>query len=75
MPTFRISARVVTIVLVCILALSTAVFSQTGPKDVVYLKNGSIIKGFVLEQIPDQTVKIQTTDGNVYVFKMSKKQP
>jgi hypothetical protein len=71
MPTLKISALTMTIVLVCVFVFSTALFSQTGPKDIVYLKNGSTIKGFVLEQIPNETVKIQTTDGNIYVFKMS----
>lgn len=37
-------------------------------QDVVYLKNGSIIRGIVLEQIPGQNIKIQTSDGNVFVY-------
>lgn len=38
--------------------------------DVVYLKNGSIIKGTILEQIPSVSLKIKTKDENVLVFKM-----
>jgi hypothetical protein len=37
--------------------------------DVLYLKNGSIIKGLVTEIITGQTVKIETPDGNIFVFK------
>jgi hypothetical protein len=37
--------------------------------DVIYLKNGSIIRGIVIEQIPNQSIKIQTKDKNVFVFK------
>jgi hypothetical protein len=37
-------------------------------EDVVYLKNGSIIRGMIIEQIPNQTLKIQTVDRNVFVF-------
>ncbi|NDV64520.1 hypothetical protein [Bacteroides sp. 224] len=40
--------------------------------DVLYLKDGSIIKGHVLEQIPDKTVKIQTYDGSVFVYNMDR---
>jgi hypothetical protein len=38
--------------------------------DVVYLKNGSIIKGMIMEQIPEKTIKIKTTDGSIFVYKM-----
>jgi hypothetical protein len=38
--------------------------------DVVYLKNGSIIKGIIIEQIPSVSVKIKTKDDNVFVFKV-----
>jgi hypothetical protein len=51
--------------------LSAPVVAQITQRDVVYLKNGSVIKGAVLEQIPDKTVKIQTSDGSIFVFQMS----
>ena len=35
----------------------------------IYLKNGSIIRGIIIEQIPNQSLKIQTKDRNVFVFK------
>ena len=38
--------------------------------DVVYLKNGSIIKGTIIEQVPDKQIKIQTRDGSIFVYKM-----
>lgn len=38
-------------------------------EDVVYLKNGSIIRGVITEQVPNQSVKIQTRDRNLFVFK------
>jgi hypothetical protein len=40
-------------------------------EDVVYLKNGSIIRGIIIEQIPNQTIKIQTKDRNVFVFQIN----
>lgn len=39
--------------------------------EVVYLKNGSIIRGIIIEQIPDSTLKIQTADGSIFAYKMS----
>ncbi len=39
--------------------------------DVVYLKNGSKIKGIIVEQVPGKTVKIQTKDGSQYVYSMA----
>lgn len=38
--------------------------------DVVYLKNESVIKGMIIEQIPNVSLKIQTRDGSVFVYKM-----
>lgn len=40
-------------------------------QEVVYLKNGSVIKGVVIEQIPGQSVKVQTQDGSIFVYEMS----
>lgn len=42
-------------------------FCQNNFEDVVYFKNGSIIRGNIIEQIPNETLKIQTKDGNVFV--------
>jgi len=39
-------------------------------QDVVYLKNGGVIRGLIIEQVPNQSIKIQTADRNVFVFKM-----
>ena len=44
--------------------------AQVNRRDVVYLKNGSIIKGDILEVIPTETIKIKTSDGSIFVFKM-----
>jgi len=38
--------------------------------DVVYLKNGSVIKGTIIEQVPNVQIKIQTKDGNIFVYKI-----
>ncbi|MBR5469042.1 MAG: hypothetical protein IKU78_01065 [Paludibacteraceae bacterium] len=40
-------------------------------KDVVYLKNGSVIKGNIKEIVPSESLKIETYDGSLFVFKMN----
>lgn len=59
--------------LLLVLALFTLVnfvFGQT-LQDVVYLKNGSIIRGVIVEQVPNQSLKIETKDKNLFVFNLS----
>jgi hypothetical protein len=38
-------------------------------RDVLYLKNGSIVKGMIVEQIPNVSFKIETGDGSVFIYK------
>lgn len=52
------------------LLLSISGFGQS-TTDVVYLKNGSIIRGLIIEQVPNESLKIQTKDGSVFVYQMS----
>ncbi len=39
--------------------------------EVVYLKNGSIIRGIIIEQIPNSSLKIQTADGSIFAYPMN----
>lgn len=50
--------------------ISSIAIAQSNYQDVVYLKNGSIIRGVIIEQVPNQSLKIQTADRNVFVYKM-----
>lgn len=50
--------------------LSSYLFAQDNYVDVVYLKNGSVIRGIITEQIPNKSIKIITKDQNVFVFKI-----
>lgn len=55
-------------------ALLVTVFvsaQQNNLIDVVYLKNGSILRGIIIEQIPNELIKLQTADGNVFVYQTS----
>lgn len=57
-------------VIIFLFLLSHFSRAQNNMEDVVYLKNGSIIHGTIVEQIPNETIKIQTADKNVFVYKM-----
>ena len=52
------------------LVISTVAFA-TMAQDVVYLKNGSVIKGSVIEMVPNQSIKVQTADGSLFVYQMN----
>jgi len=53
-----------------LLSITTNVFAQAGYEDVIYLKEGSIVHGVIIEQVPNETVKIQTKDRNIFVYKI-----
>ena len=46
--------------------------AQNAPtREVVYLKNGSIIKGSIIEWVPNESLTIQTADKSIFVCKIS----
>lgn len=53
-----------------VLTLGAAVaFAQEGtPIDVVYLKNGSVVRGTLVEYTAGKGVKIKTADGSIFVY-------
>jgi len=56
--------KTVLLILICIAFIKNEAVSQQNYIDVVYLKNGSVIKGIIIEQIPNETVRIKTLDGS-----------
>lgn len=50
--------------------ITTLSFGQNNYQDVVYLKNGSIIRGIIIEQVPNKSIKIETVGRNVFVYQM-----
>ncbi len=54
--------------LIPLLCFSLTAIAQKSEKGVVYLKNGSIVRGALLSQDPGQPVKIKTSDNNIWVF-------
>lgn len=56
---------------IIIVLLFLALFSNAqNYQDVVYLKSGSVIRGTIIEQVPGVSIKIETADKNVFVFKI-----
>lgn len=58
--------RFLCMVLLCILASGLALTA----KETVHLKNGSVINGVIIEETPGVSLKIQTSDGNIFVYNM-----
>ena len=58
--------------LICLFMITVGftVFSQEVYQDVIYLKNGEIISGIIVEQIPGISMKIETSENKVVTIKM-----
>lgn len=56
------------ILLSVILFIAFLKINAQTPLEVVYLKNGSVIRGVVLEQVPNQFIKLETSDGSIFVY-------
>lgn len=59
------------LVLLFFTLITTLSFGQSNYQDVVYLKNGSIIRGIIIEQIPNKSIKIETADNNIFLFQIN----
>jgi hypothetical protein len=58
-------------VFLAMLFLVNISFARKGKKDVIYLKNGSIINGLIISSLPSGQVKIRTKDNSLWVFEQS----
>lgn len=56
--------------MLCVFSFFTA-SAQDDREDVVYLKNGNIYRGVIIEQVPGQTLKVETLGGNVFTVQIS----
>jgi hypothetical protein len=59
------------LLLALFLFIASAAIAQKYSQDVVYLKNGTVIRGDIIETDPGKLIKIETDEGNVFVFLMS----
>lgn len=56
--------------LLLVALITTVSYGQSNYQDVVYLKNGNIIRGVIIEQVPNKSIKIETADRNVFVYQI-----
>jgi hypothetical protein len=68
MYAFKTLCPKITLLLIHMLFCSLVATAQTELTESVYLKNGSIIKGTIVEQIPNTSIKIKTKDGSLFVY-------
>ena len=62
--------------IIVLISLSLNSYSQSNENlkahsdsiDVVYLKNGSIIRGSIIELVPNRALKIKTRDNSIFVY-------
>lgn len=62
------------IILLTIFTLAAFTFyssAQEGMEDVLYLKNGNVYRGLIVEQVPGDNIKIRTIGGNVFTVQIS----
>ena len=60
-----------TLVLLALLFASNIIYAKKPKRDVIYLKNGSIINGQIISSLPSGQVKIKTKDNSLWVFEQS----
>ena len=56
------------ITLLSLFLFTISSIAQTIYQDVVYLKNGSIIRGIIIEQVINKSIKIETRDKSIFIF-------
>lgn len=50
--------------------LSAASMTAQQNVETVHLKNGGLVKGEIIEQVPNESLKVRTKDGSVFAYQM-----
>jgi hypothetical protein len=45
--------------------------AQAGMEDVVYLNNGSVLRGIIIEQVPNKSLKVQIAGGSIFHIELN----
>lgn len=53
-----------------VIVFAVSLYAKSDSQDVVYLKNGSVIRGTIVEQVPNKYIKLKTSDDSIWVFQM-----
>ena len=67
----RLNRRLITLTLTLSLLLGHSFSIHAQDVDHVYLKSGSVIRGAILEMLPEAYVKIEDLSGNIWVYPIS----
>jgi hypothetical protein len=59
------------LILMFVFMAGCAVISAQDYQDVVYLKDGNVVRGIITEQFPGKSLKIETAGGSVFVFQIT----
>lgn len=54
--------------IILLVFVSSFALAQSQYTEIIYLKNGSVIRGIIIESIPNKSVKIQTKDGTIFFY-------
>jgi len=65
-PTMK---KIILITLLFCLAIPTFITAQNNMEDVVYLKNGNVLRGTIMEQIPNKSIVLKINDKNTMTIK------
>lgn len=56
---------------ITLLLFGTVLFAQQAGTETIYLKNGTIVSGNIIEMVPNVSYTIKTADGNIFVFEIA----
>lgn len=62
--------KIFQLIVLLLLLSPVGVMAQQAMQDVIYLKDGSIYRGVIIEQVPNVSYKIESRDGNVFAVKV-----
>jgi len=67
--TMRLIMKKISLIFGFCLIVSTILVATTF-EDVVYLKNGEIVRGLIIEEIPNKSITIQTFSNNIFIYQI-----
>ena len=63
--------RFILVVCLMLFVVTAQIFAQQPKEDVLHFRNGSVIRGTIIELIPRELLlKIKAQDGNVFIYKI-----
>jgi sRNA-binding regulator protein Hfq len=54
--------------IICMVLCNTLLAFAQNNQEIVYLKNGNKVKGIIIEEIPNTSIKVKTSNGSILVY-------